>query len=523
MIYHSPYPDLEIPQLPLTQVAMRHAERLAEKPALIDATTGRTMTYGELERSIERAAAGFHECGVRQHNVVAILAQNSIEYVISFHAIVSLGAIVSTISPQSLENDIERQLNHHRARFLVVADSLCDLAEQASRNLPVQEVFVIGEHSRLTTLDSLLSCQSPVPTVRIAPGEDIAVLLCSSGTTGLPKGVMLTHRAVISMGLMMTGPDGIKEDDVLPGQLPLFHAFGVMVTMSAGLATGATSVLLTQPDFGQFLRLVHDYRATRAYAAPPTLVQLAKNPLVDDFDLSSMRVILSGAAPLGADVEQIVRQRVGSVVKQGYGMTECVPILHAPDDIPLEKQGSVGFPVPNTEVRIVDPDTGLDCRAHQPGEIWARGPQSMSGYLDDPAATAATRDADGWIHTGDIGYVDEDGYFYIVDRLKELIKYKGYQVAPAELEAILLTHPAVADAAVVRYPDDDAGEIPKAFVVARAPVEADELMAWVAERVAPYKKVRMVEFIDVIPKSPSGKILRRELIARDRQPTPVLV
>ena len=215
--------------------------------------------------------------------------------------------------------------------------------------------------------------------------------------------------------------------------------------------------------------------------------------------------------------------RIGCRVKQGYGMTEIVPTHFLPDQAPSSKQGSVGVCVANTESRVIDQETGLDLGPGQPGELWHRGPQAMKGYLDQPEATAATKDADGWIHSGDLGYVDEDGYFYIIDRLKELIKYKGHQVAPAELEALLLTHPAVADVAVVRYSDEDAGEIPKAFVVAREPIDADELMAWVAERVAPYKKIRMVEFIDVIPKSPSGKILRRELIARDRAQAAVLV
>ena len=225
---------------------------------------------------------------------------------------------------------------------------------------------------------------------------------------------------------------------------------------------------------------------------------------------------------MGGEIQDAVQRRVGCVVKQGYGLTEVIPITMAPNDTPREKNGTVGILSPSMEVRIVDPGSGADVPVGEPGELWARAPQVMAGYLNDPDATAATLDGEGWIHTGDLGYADEDGYFYIVDRLKELIKYKAYQVAPAELEALLLTHPAVADAAVIRSPDEDAGEVPKAFVVARVPVDADELMAWVAERVAPYKKIRKVEFIDVIPKSASGKILRRELIERDRAAQPIL-
>jgi acyl-CoA synthetase (AMP-forming)/AMP-acid ligase II len=244
-------------------------------------------------------------------------------------------------------------------------------------------------------------------------------------------------------------------------------------------------------------------------------VQLAKNPIVDDYDLSSLKAITCGAAPLGAELEMAVRERIGCIVKQGYGMTELAPSHLGPIDVPASKQGSVGVCVPSTEAMIVDLNTRTPVGPGQEGEIWLRGPAGMKGYLNDPEATAATLDADGWIHTGDLGWADEDGYFYVVDRLKELIKYKGYGVAPAELEAVILSHPAVADAAVIRSPDEDAGEVPKAFVVLKAPATEEELMGYVAERVAPYKKIRRVEFIEEIPKSATGKLLRRVLVERE--------
>jgi acyl-CoA synthetase (AMP-forming)/AMP-acid ligase II len=522
MIYRSPYPDLELPNSPITPVALRHADRLAQKPALIDALTGRKVTFGELRESIERVAAGLAEHGVRQRDVVAIYAPNSIEYVIAFHAIATLGATVSTVNPMYVVEEMSHQLNKHRAKFLLTSEDLLSRAEEAAIGSLVREIFVFGDDVRHTSFASLLASDGSVPIPQIDPQNDVVALLCSSGTTGMPKGVMLTHSALVAMAMLPEAAGQMSEGDVMPGHLPLFHAFGVLGTLTSCLATGVTSVILPRFDFAQFLKLIQDYRVTRAFAAPPILVQLAKNPIVEDYDLSSLAFMVCGAAPLSADLEQQVRSRIGCQVKQGYGLTELVPSHIAPDDVPASKQGSVGVCMPNIESMVVDLEKGEPLGPGVCGEIWLRGPLGMKGYLDEPEATAATLDADGWIHTGDLGYADEDGYFYIVDRLKELIKYKGYQVAPAELEALLLSHPAVADVAVIPSPDEEAGEIPKAFVVLRCPATEEELMAFVGERVAPYKKIRRIEFVDAIPKSSTGKILRRVLVERDRAVAPVL-
>jgi len=250
---------------------------------------------------------------------------------------------------------------------------------------------------------------------------------------------------------------------------------------------------------------------------PPIVLKLAKEPLVDKYDLSSLKMVFSGAAPLGPELSRECMERIGCGIRQGYGMTETSPVTHSsPADPTKVKLGSVGPPAPNTECKLIDPATGAECAPHEEGEVCVRGPQNMRGYLNNPEATARTIDADGWLHTGDIGYADEDGHFFIVDRVKELIKYKGFQVAPAELEAVLLTHPAVADAAVIPCRDVEAGEVPKAFVVLKGEATADEVMEFVAERVAPHKKIRALEFIEQIPKSLSGKILRRVLIEKER-------
>ena len=363
--------------------------------------------------------------------------------------------------------------------------------------------------------DTLVAIPGVPPRVTIDP-DDLVALPYSSGTTGLPKGVMLTHRNLVVNILQLDAAGHFVHDqDTAIAFLPFFHIYGFVVIAMLGLWAGATLVVMPKFELDPYLDLVAQHRATMLHVVPPVMVAFAKHPAVDRRDFSSIRVLFSGAAPLGADViDQCVR-RLGCTVQQGYGMTETSPATHVtPADRASLLAGSVGSPVANTECRVVNVLTGEDAVQGGDGEIWIRGPQVMRGYLNRPDDTSATIDEDGWLHTGDIGHVDANGDFFIVDRLKELIKYKGLQVAPAELEAVLLSHPSVADAAVVPLKDDDAGEIPRAFVVLKAPASADELMAYVAGRVAPFKKVRRLEFIDAIPKSPSGKILRRVL--RDR-------
>jgi acyl-CoA synthetase (AMP-forming)/AMP-acid ligase II len=300
--------------------------------------------------------------------------------------------------------------------------------------------------------------------------------------------------------------------------LPFFHIYGMQVIMNHGLRNGATIVTMPRFDLEQWLTLVQDHEVTRAYVVPPIALALAKHPLVDKFDLSSLKLVFSGAAPLGEELERACAERLGCRVSQGYGMTETAPVTHS---IPLtadSRPGSIGPSLPNTECRVVDVEDGRDLGPGERGELWMRGPQVMKGYWRNDEATRETVDEDGWIHTGDIAVADDDGWFAIVDRLKELIKFKGFQVAPAELEALIVTHPCVADAAVIPLPDEEAGEIPKAFVVAREgeSVSPDEVMDFVREKVSTYKQVRQCEIVDEIPKSPSGKILRRVLVDRER-------
>jgi acyl-CoA synthetase (AMP-forming)/AMP-acid ligase II len=376
---------------------------------------------------------------------------------------------------------------------------------------------VVGETQGATPFAELLADPADAPDVEIDAENDLAVLPYSSGTTGLPKGVMLTHRNLVVNICQTQAGFPIEPDDTLIGVLPFFHIYGMTVIMNQGLRAGATIVTMPRFELEHFLELIERHRVTRAYVVPPIALALAKHPAVEGRDLSALRTIMSGAAPLGAELIEQVADRIGCAVIQGYGLTETSPVTHLIRPDGENRPGSIGQPLPGTECRVVDPDSKADAGAGERGELWIRGPQVMRGYLNNPEATAATVDAEGWLHTGDVAVRDDDGFYTIVDRLKELIKYRGYQVAPAELEALIITHPEVNDVAVIGVPDDEAGELPKAFVVpAGDELDADDLIAWVADRVAPQKRIRLVEVTDEIPKSPSGKILRRVLVERQR-------
>jgi len=327
---------------------------------------------------------------------------------------------------------------------------------------------------------------------------------------------MLTHRQLVASLCQTMVPHQVGAGDVVAGVLPMFHIFGMQVTMNATLRAGGTLVTIPRFSLDSFLGALEAYRVTRAELVPPIVLALANHPAVDDYDLSSLRVIASGAAPLGPDLARACAARLGCRVKQGYGMTELGGASHLAPDTGRDDPESIGPPIPGVECRIVDTATGADAAPGQRGELLVRTPAAMLGYLNNPQATAATIDTDGWLHTGDIVTVDEQGWFRVVDRAKELIKYKGYQVAPAELENILITHPGVADCAVVASPDPEAGEVPAAFVVLRPGCTADGLLDWVAERVAPYQKIRRLHITSQIPKSASGKILRRVLQDQER-------
>jgi len=518
LIFRSPHPDVEIPQVPLTPFVLQRAQKLGDKPALIDGPTGRTLSFAQLAGAVRKAAGGLAARGFRKGDVFGIFAPNCPEWAEAFHAVASLGGVNTTINSLFTADDVAYQLKDSGARFLLTVPPFMDRALEAAERTGIEEVFVLGEAEGATPFAELLTMGHQPPEVDVDARQDVVVLPYSSGTTGFPKGVMLTHFNLVANLRQFEAVHHTSEEDRVIGVLPFFHIYGMTVIMNAAVYLGATVVTMPRFDLEQFLQLVQDQRITRAYLVPPIILAMAKHPLVEKFDLSALRVVMSGAAPLDATLARACEERLGCDVIQGYGLTETSPVTHCtPDDDPAKnKPGCIGPLLPNTECRVVDWGTGENLGPNQDGELWIRGPQVMQGYLNNREATATTIDEEGWLHTGDIGHADADGYFTIADRLKELIKYKGYQVPPAELEAVLLSHPAVADAAVIPKADEEAGEVPKAFVVVKAEVSADAIMVFVAERVAPHKKIRHVEFIEEIPKSASGKILRRVLVERER-------
>lgn len=517
MIVKSPHAQATIPEIPLTPFLLERFKGFDEKPALIDGPSGRTLTYGQLAGAIRLVAASLHQRGFGKGEVFAIYSPNLPEYAVAFHAVSLVGGINTTINPLYTVKELVTQLRDAKAQYLLTVPPFVDKALQAAEQTDIKEVFVFGEAPGATPFAALLQSDGQVPQVDIDARKDLLVLPYSSGTSGLPKGVMLTHYNLVANICQTDGIEKISSDEVLIGILPFYHIYGIMVILNASLYHHATIVTMPRFDLEQFLEILQKYGVTRMHLVPPIILALAKHPLVDKYDLSKLKVINSGAAPLSEDLARACAERLGCIVKQGYGLTETSPVTHVElEDAAEINQASVGPAVRNTECKIIDTATGADLGVNEQGEILIRGPQVMKGYLNNPEATAEALERDGWLHTGDIGYVDEGGYLYIVDRVKELIKYKGYQVAPAELEGLLLSHPAIADAAVIPSPDEEAGEVPKAFVVRKGEVTADEVMGFVAEQVAPYKKIRRLEFVDQIPKAMTGKILRRVLVEQER-------
>ncbi|MCW5934187.1 MAG: AMP-binding protein [Fimbriimonadia bacterium] len=518
MIVQSPYPRVEIPEVSLPEFVLGQVEQWGDKPAFIDSLTGRSMTYTQFAQGARRLAAGLAASGFQKGDVFAIYCPNCPEYAVTFHGVALAGGVNTTINPLYTVDELHFQLVDANAKRLLTIPTFLEKALEAVKDTPVETVYVLGEAEGAVPFASLFSSGEEPPKIKVNPKEDLVVIPYSSGTTGMPKGVMLTHHNLISNVVQTLAVEKMAADEVSVGILPFYHIYGMVVIMNMSLYAGSLVVTMPRFELDAFLKVIQNYKVNRAALVPPIILALAKHPLIDEFDLSSLNYITSGAAPLGADLAAACAKRLNCIVKQGYGLTETSPVTNImPNADSQSKPGSVGPLVPNTEAKVAHLETGEPLPHGEEGEICIRGPQVMKGYLNNQEATAAMIDSEGWLHTGDIGYCDEQGYFYIVDRAKELIKYKGLQVAPAELEALLLTHPAVADAAVIPSPDEEAGEVPKAFLVLKQEVDPQVILDYIAGHVAPYKKIRLFEIVDQIPKSPSGKILRRLLVQRERE------
>lgn len=531
-MFVSPFPPETIPDASVADYLfgeLDDADRA--RVALVDGASGEQTTYGELHDRMGAVAGALAARGVGVGTVVALHCPNVPAFAIAFHGILRSGATATTVNGLYTPEEMTRQLQDSGASWLVTVSPLLPVASEsaAAAGIPHERIVVLdgageGSADGFTSLRDLLAEGASAPEVRIDPATHVAVMPYSSGTTGNAKGVKLSHTNLVANVQQCAPVLDIAPDDRVLAILPFFHIYGMTVLLNLALSRRATLVTMPRFDLPEFLRIVQDERITFLFIAPPIGVALAKHPMVEQYDLSSLRGLMSGAAPFDTALGQAVAARTGATVQQGYGMSELSPVSHVippgRDDIPI---GSIGVPIANIECKLVDTETGEEITEFdgddgrtRSGELLVRGPNVMLGYLGNDEATAQVLDADGFLRTGDIAAVGPLGEFYIVDRLKELIKYKGYQVPPAELEALLLTHPDIADAAVVGVPDEESGEVPKAFVVRVADRELDEqaVIDFVAEHVAPYKKVRQVAFIDAVPKSTSGKILRKDLKGR---------
>ncbi|MEX0664245.1 MAG: AMP-binding protein [Acidimicrobiia bacterium] len=520
VIHRSPLPDVEIPDVLLPELVLRRAADVPDKAALIEGVTGRVLTYGELDDAVRRLAGGLVAHAFAPGDVVAIMAPNSPEYAVVFHGVGFAGGVVTTINPTYTEAEVRHQLEDAGPRILVTDADCLDTALAASAGTSVQSTYVIGD-AAIDGIPRLVALfADPVSEPVDVPFDAPFAIPYSSGTTGLAKGVVLSHRALVAGVMQTLAPFALRADEKIAAVLPFFHIFGIQVLMNAPITAGATVITMPRFALQPYLQLLQDFAVTRAFVAPPIVAALAKDPIVDKFDLSGLEQVFSGAAPLSPGLAGEASARLGCEVVQGYGMTEMAPGTHLGPNR-SSKPGSVGVTAPNSEIKVVDPVTGDAMHVGEDGEVCMRGPQMMTAYLNNPRATSDTIDEHGWLHTGDIGHVDDDGYLYVIDRLKEMIKYKGFQVAPAELEAVLLTHPAVADAAVIGEPDDIAGEVPVAFVVLKEATTAteDDIAEFVATRLAHFKRLAKVTFTDKVPRSASGKILRRLLRDQARPPT----
>src|SRR3954454_21013056 len=534
MSFASPFPEVEIPSTNVYDFLFAGIDDThLDRVALVDAKSGRQTSYREMIGRIDAFAGALAGRGIGVGDVVGLLSPNSSGFAVAFHGILRSGATATTINALFTAKDIAKQLTDSKAKMLVTVTPLLAQATQAAAAVGLADADLVvldGEGQAATghpNAADLMTKGQPAPEVSFAPSSHLAALPYSSGTTGNPKGVMLTHRNLVANVAQIRPLHGIVEEDAVLAVLPFFHIYGMTVLLNAALHARARLVVMPSFDLGESLGNIANHKCTIAFIAPPVAVALAKHPLIDEYDLSSLNVVMSGAAPLDADLGHAVAKRLGCRVVQGYGMSELSPVSHiTPFDGGVRNMGmvaplsSVGWTVSNAASKLIHPETGdeIDPQTDglsDTGELWFKGPNVMAGYLGNEQATHETIDDQGWLHTGDLAQVDAQRCVYIVDRLKELIKYKGYQVPPAELEALLLSHPAIADAAVVGVPDEEAGELPKAFVVVAegAELDHDELMAWVGERVAPQKRIRLVEEIEAVPKSASGKILRRELTA----------
>jgi long-chain acyl-CoA synthetase len=506
----------------LHDVVLESCRQDPDKTALVDTSCNRRFTFGEYGDLVESLARGLISAGLAPGEVIAIFLPNSWEFAITYHAATLAGAIPTLLNPAYREREIRYQLENSGATFLVSDAPLLEGVNLAG--LPnLRRVFTSRSATTLSGCEDFATLLRPSSAKFPGPRQDsqqaIAALPYSSGTTGLPKGVMLSHYNLVANVYQLLGKNGtaLTSDDTMLCFLPLYHIYGLTVALTLSMILRMTLVLIPRFDVQKLCRLLVEEGVTMMPVVPPAMNAMCQAAEAGIFPKDHKVLwVKSGAAPLAPELARRLTALTGINVVQGYGMTEASPVTHVGYASPPEmnRPASIGQPLAKTECRVVDVN-GNDSAPNEPGELVMRGPQFMLGYWKEPQATAAVL-RDGWFYSGDIVRRDADDFFYVLDRSKEMIKYKGFPVAPAEVEAVLLEHPAIRDCGVVAKPDLAAGEIPCAFVVLRDGFLASDtldhqLREFVADRLAHHKQPREIRFVEVVPRTPSGKILRREL------------
>lgn len=519
-----------IPNENLTDHIYKNMEQWIEEPAATCASSGRTYTYGMLRMLINRCAqALLGHCGLKPGDVIGLLLPNIPEYIIICHGAMEAGLIVTFVNPLYTPDEIKRQFENAGVKMIATIPLLLEIATTIGPTLPgYKSTICIGgdddPSKNVHGLMNLLSEGYEADLPNVHP-DKLALLPYSSGTTGLPKGVMLSHKNLVANLVQGEHPSLIGDITTNTGEkhkaltvLPFFHIYGFNGIMNICLKLGSHLISLPRFTPEEYIKALETYRPTFLFVVPSLLLFLASHPQITKEHLSSVEAITSGAAPLTEGLLQKFRQKIDNpevLIRQGYGMTETSPVTFImPKLTPPSKIGTIGVLYPGTEAKIISLTTGEVLGPNKTGELLVRGPQVMMGYLNNEQATSEVIDEDGWLHTGDVVYYDEDHYFYIVDRCKELIKVKGNQVSPTELENLIMEIEGIVDAAVVGVPDDLSGEVPRAYVVTKPGQNLNEadIQKFVSSKVTHYKKLAGgVKFINSIPRNPSGKILRNEL------------